>query len=1144
MRRETSWTTHIEVVKKNYKSTKRKLETYAQVVKGKKMTKEVCLEVKTRNVIQEAKVRQNPNDEVGTLVRATKAEMLTLVNEYNLTAPHGATKTDLHNLILDPLLDNDAITPESHEHYLIADMNVLAAMKLKLELTNAERERLKEEAALQRELLQLQKRTSCPTTFHLTGRVAVTLSTIASEIDYQVLKQAVLDAYLLSTETYRHLVNLILVQEFLRRVPNSIRLYLADKEENDFTRCAQLADAYSLIHRVPSDTLSSKLTWSSPTKMSTSNVNLLYCKYCRTYGHAIEKCPKNKGINETPKPKSTPPKPSKPVMNIHVNSNDLSLFNRHLYPGTVSARFGDSEERFKLKILRDTAALQSILLKSAVPNVTYTGETVLITDLTATTPYPLARVRLDCPFIQGVVQVAFREKPFPMSGVQLLLGNDLAEAQQPTNLIIVDKPQVCDSAVENPILQFVKEVPSTDNPDEISPVLVTTRAQAALLQPAAPSTTAVSQDSQNIPTNLTVLEFCKLPKEDPTLTSLFFQAETQSDSIPGFFVENQLLYRKYRPRKLNEDDDWATVNQLVVPISLRPNILHLAHGPLSHYGFNKTYHALRQDYYWPCVVRDVKTFVQDCHTCQTAGKPSMSIPKAPLIPIPVPLEPFSKLIIDCVGPLPRTSSGNVFIITVLCPTTRFPIAVPVKNITAATVVKQLLKIFTQSLPNESLGVSPYEMLNGRKCRTPLKAFKDSLCSNNFSDSLHVPQFLQNLRHTLEKSSPFQSKFSGPYCIKECRNNYNYVRETPDRRQKTQLCHINLLKRYKCTPPTVLVSLSTFKDPYFHSETFPAFPPECTDSESVPSNSEILTDLPRYFQDPHSAPLVKVFKKHLELLKDDPQEVTVVQHDIKLLPGTTPICQPFYRIRQQKKEAMLAEVRYLLDHGLATPCESPWVSPCILVPKPHSKVRLCTDFRKLNAVTIKDSYTLPRIDDILDAIGNATYLSQINLLKGYYQISLTEQRTVNIVIQGLDNTYAYLDDIVVATTSWDDHLLQLQRLFNNLLKAGLTINLGKSTFSKDVTKPYVLNVDASSTGIGGVLMQQRGEEVLPVSYYSYKLKPHQRNYSTIEKELLAILLSIQHYEPYLQGYRSLTIYSDHNPLRFLQQAQFSNQRLPC
>ncbi|XP_069167682.1 uncharacterized protein [Procambarus clarkii] len=474
---------------------------------------------------------------------------------------------------------------------------------------------------------------------HLTGRAAVTLSTLASENDYYTLKQAVLDAYLLSTESYRRkfrdhlkastttflefantkrryfmkwleaahvstfteLVNLMLVEEFLRRVPPPVRLYLADKEETDYLKCAKSADTYSLIHRLTPEPSSSKKSWYSYEKVSPDQAgSQLYCKYCRLYGHTIDKCGKSqyKGTTDQQRPKPTPPKSGKPVMNVGVDVNDLSLFSNHLYTGTVSANGSNPEGRFKLKILRDTAALQSIILKSAVPNIVYTGETVFITDLTATTPYPLARVHLDCPYVNGEVQVAVREKPFPMPGVQLLLGNDLAEDLQPTNLIVMDKPQVCNSVPINPILEYVPA--EVQESDEVSPpVLVTTRAQAARPQPADSTATAVPQDPQKLPPHLTKLEFRKLQREDLTLTPLFFQAETQPDSIPGFFLENDLLYRRYRPSKLKEEDDWANTEQLVIPTSLRPTILHLAHGAFSHYGFNKTYHGIRQDYYWP-----------------------------------------------------------------------------------------------------------------------------------------------------------------------------------------------------------------------------------------------------------------------------------------------------------------------------------------------------------------------------------------------------------------------------------------------------------------------------------------------------------------------------------------------------------------
>ncbi|KAL7842336.1 hypothetical protein SRHO_G00240250 [Serrasalmus rhombeus] len=63
--------------------------------------------------------------------------------------------------------------------------------------------------------------------------------------------------------------------------------------------------------------------------------------------------------------------------------------------------------------------------------------------------------------------------------------------------------------------------------------------------------------------------------------------------------------------------------------------------------------------------------------------------------------------------------------------------------------------------------------------------------------------------------------------------------------------------------------------------------------------------------------------------------------------------------------MKKEVEYLLKHGLAVPSSSPWSSPCVLVPKPDGTSRLCTDYRRLNAVTISDSFPLPRIDDCID-----------------------------------------------------------------------------------------------------------------------------------------------------------------------------------
>lgn len=77
----------------------------------------------------------------------------------------------------------------------------------------------------------------------------------------------------------------------------------------------------------------------------------------------------------------------------------------------------------------------------------------------------------------------------------------------------------------------------------------------------------------------------------------------------------------------------------------------------------------------------------------------------------------------------------------------------------------------------------------------------------------------------------------------------------------------------------------------------------------------------------------------------------------------------------------AEVEYLLKNGLAEPSYSSWASPCILVRKANGSFRFCTDYRKVNALTKFDSFPLPRIEDCIDQVGSATYVSKFDLLKG-------------------------------------------------------------------------------------------------------------------------------------------------------------------
>ncbi len=117
-------------------------------------------------------------------------------------------------------------------------------------------------------------------------------------------------------------------------------------------------------------------------------------------------------------------------------------------------------------------------------------------------------------------------------------------------------------------------------------------------------------------------------------------------------------------------------------------------------------------------------------------------------------------------------------------------------------------------------------------------------------------------------------------------------------------------------------------------------------------------------------LVKGFP---QLFYDMPTQTTVLKHDIKV-SNSAPIKQHAFRVNMMKRSVMRAEVDYLVENGLAVSSCSPWSSPCLLVPKPDGTYRFCTDYRKVNSVTISDSYPLPGMEDCIDNLGSVRLLA--------------------------------------------------------------------------------------------------------------------------------------------------------------------------
>jgi hypothetical protein len=113
----------------------------------------------------------------------------------------------------------------------------------------------------------------------------------------------------------------------------------------------------------------------------------------------------------------------------------------------------------------------------------------------------------------------------------------------------------------------------------------------------------------------------------------------------------------------------------------------------------------------------------------------------------------------------------------------------------------------------------------------------------------------------------------------------------------------------------------------------------------------------------------------------------VEFVIELQPGTAPISKRSYRMPPKELAELKKQLQELLDKGYIRPSSSPWGCPALFVKKKDGSLRLCVDYRPLNAVTIKNKYPLPRIDVLFDQLARAKVFSKIDLQSGYHQIKI-------------------------------------------------------------------------------------------------------------------------------------------------------------
>ncbi|EIE79980.1 hypothetical protein RO3G_04685 [Rhizopus delemar RA 99-880] len=177
---------------------------------------------------------------------------------------------------------------------------------------------------------------------------------------------------------------------------------------------------------------------------------------------------------------------------------------------------------------------------------------------------------------------------------------------------------------------------------------------------------------------------------------------------------------------------------------------------------------------------------------------------------------------------------------------------------------------------------------------------------------------------------------------------------------------------------------------------------------------------------------------------------LISHKIVIEENKQPISHMPYRLSPVESEYLQKELNKYCKLGVISPSNSPWAAPVILVKKKNGEYRMVIDYRKLNAITKKDSYPLPRIDDLLDTLGKAKIFSALDMRSGFHQVPMEE------------NTY--IDDLNIYSNNPQEHLTHLEQVFNCIKIANLKLNPEKCFFFKDHLKflGYIVTKDGLKT----------------------------------------------------------------------------------
>ena len=902
-------------------------------------------------------------------------------------------------------------------------------------------------------------------------------------------------------QDFKKLKQMVLLEEFKDKVRPDIRSHLDEQKVEELEKAAVMADDYALTHKMSSksgnpqqkryhgsgnrENISRNMDDRKRQGKSTENVGLVSkveplkpiscghcgkpghiitncwklggktpCEHCGRFNHKSEDCriAKNKlqkevkptgltslkglkvsPFNESENSKGVKVKPLIDRNNfveknkgIKVNPlhNDKSCIEDEISPNTESdymenykpfisegvvSLVGDENSSQKVKILRDTGATQSLMLDSVLPLTenSFTGANVLISGVEmGILEVPLHEVNIKSSLINGNIVIGMRPS-LPVEGISLILGNDLAGEKVMVDPRVVEKPR-----------DDVKTERLAEKFPGIFPASVVTRSMKAKKE-------AIKEQG----------------KEEIGLSGTFLE------NIDGKFEERNkekadkaLMRKESRNVKENIPEKQESESKSVIS---RQNLIEE----------------------------------------QSKDKELLDLFKIALTPVEAEKVSVGYLIKENIL-MRKWSSHRV---------TSGPLLLLKEKWLDEDPEKISVLKYVATFKDRLFRAGKMAKRNLQESQSKMKVWYDRKAKSRcFEPGDRVLVLFPVV------GNPLQAKYSGPYKVVKKISDTNYLVKTPDRRKETQVCHINMLKAYHEKPKPELVTLNNrlgLESPTHSKDCVGQVAEKEEDTESEVrlendqqpiklQNSQILNDLGTklsHLPSVQRKELAEVITQYREVFPDVPSKTNLIEHDVDV-GDSAPIKQHPYRVSPMKKELLDKEVQYMLKNDIIEESQSNWSSPCILVPKHDGGFRFCTDFRKVNDKTKSDSFPIPRIADCIDQIGNAKFVSTFDMLKGYWQVPLTQrareisafvtpsglyqykvmpfgmknapatfQRMVNKLVRDIDGCEGYIDDVVIFSDNWSDHIRQIKRFFQIMREAKLTINLMKSEFGKATVK---------------------------------------------------------------------------------------------